>query len=1005
MGWVPSSVLYRVLRHFPDGTDSPLIVERNLCEIRSASKRVIVHPMRPVMILLRLEVFATEGLAASIAAVGRDLILGVAFACLSATVTLAQFELSADDGVHRTIAIVPFVNISGAAQDEWMGIGIAESVAGDLSRSENLRVLDLGRVRVAFERAGIDIGGSEMAIDVWRELGTDLLVTGSYQRLGDRLRVTARFVSLDEGVVVRSATVDGMADEFFDLQDRVAMALSERRRQGITPVRAESSVDTSPDIPGTPTVGQLSAGGVFILPPGAPPAPVAPEVITRNESGQATVRAVRLTGEFSLDGDLTDSIYGTVPSMSGFVQMEPNAGEPATEETEAWVFFDEENVYVAARAWDSTPESNWLLNEMRRDSSYVLQNDGIGFSFDTFYDRRSSVVFDVTPIGGRMDGQVNNDGSYSREWNPIWDFRTGRFEGGWSFEASIPFKSLRYRQGSTQVWGFVMRRDVMWKNEMSYLIPLDPGLGRGGLLQASAWPAMVGLEAPESGNLLEIKPYVIGDVNSDFSLSQIGSTQTGGAAGLDVVKYGLTENLTADFTFNTDFAQVEADEQQVNLTRFSLFFPEKRDFFIENQGAFTFGSGGRRSRSGGSPDAPILFYSRRVGLSQGLEVPLRAGGRLTGRAGAYTIGMLNIQTGEEPAAGARSTNFSVMRVRRDFLRRSSIGAILTHRSVSTTSPVLGSNLVVGLDTALAFYDNLGINGYWAKTETTGVDGEDTSYSADLRYNGDRYGVAAEHLFIDKQFSPEAGFVRRDDMRKSFGSFRFSPRPRGLTSVRKFTWEGSYNYITDADGIVETREPEGRFNIEFENSDQFNLVHTRTYDFLKEPFRIEHDVTIPVGSYDFSNTGISYAFGSQRRVSGNLMFERGTFYGGTKTTLAIGGGGRCFACGGRVYLSPKLSLEPGVSLNWVDVPEGRFTTTLATTRSTYTMTPFMFVSALVQYNSSLNSLSTNIRLRWEYQPGSELFIVYNEQRDTLVPNRFTGLDNRALIVKLNRLFRF
>ena len=953
----------------------------------------------------RLIALTIEVSAALTVVVRRYLVLGVVFACLGWAPAVAETQLDIDDVTRRTLGVLPFVNISGVAEDDWMGTGIAESVAGDLSRNRNIRVLELGRVRVAFDQADIDVGASGMAIDVWRDLGADFLVTGSYQRLGDRLRVTARVVSLEEGVVVRSATVDGMADEFFDLQDRTALALSESRRQGMPPVQPDSSVEPTPDTMDIATSGGLNAGGGFVLPPGAPPAPIAPEVITRNESGQATVRAFRLTGEWNFDGDLTDRIYETVPSMSGFVQMEPSAGEPATEETEAWVFFDDDNVYVAARAWDSTPESNWLLNEMRRDSSYVLQNDGIGFSFDTFYDRRSSVVFDVTPIGGRMDGQVDNDGSYSREWNPIWDFRTGRFDGGWSFEASIPFKSLRYRQGSTQVWGFVMRRDVMWKNEMSYLIPLDPGLGRGGLLQASAWPAMVGLEAPEAGNLLEIKPYVIGDVNSDFSLSQMASNQAGGTVGLDVVKYGLTQNLTADFTFNTDFAQVEADEQQVNLTRFSLFFPEKREFFLENQGAFVFGSGGRRSRTGGSRDAPILFYSRRIGLSQGLEVPLRAGGRLTGRAGAYTIGMLNIQTGEEPAAGARSTNFSVMRVRRDFLRRSSIGAILTHRSVSTTSPVRGSNLVVGLDTALAFYDNLGINAYWAKTDTTGVDSEDTSYSADLRYNGDRYGVTAEHLFIDKQFSPEAGFVRRDDMRKSFGSFRFSPRPRGLPSVRKFTWEGSYNYITDADGSVETREPEGRFNIEFENSDQFTMVHTRTYDFLKQPFRVEHNVTIPVGSYDFSNTQVSYAFGSQRRVSGNLVFEQGTFYGGTKTTLAIGGGGRCFACGGRVYLSPKLSLEPGVSLNWVDVAQGRFMTALATTRTTYTMTPFMFVSALVQYNSSLNSLSTNIRLRWEYQPGSELFIVYNEQRDTLIPNRFTGLDNRALIVKLNRLFRF
>ena len=447
----------------------------------------------------------------------------------------------------------------------------------------------------------------------------------------------------------------------------------------------------------------------------------------------------QITGNFTvnealdLDGALDESIYDDVPSISDFVQVEPNAGVLATEQTEAWIFFDESNVYVSARAWDSTPEANWIMNEMRRDSFNLLQNEGIGFSFDTFYDRRSSIVFNVTPLAGRMDGQVNSEGSYSPDWNPIWQLQTSRFEGGWSFEASIPFKSLRYRPGRVQIWGFQMRRDVMWKNEMSHIVPIDPGLGRGGLLEASLHPSLVGLEAPQLGNLLEIKPFVIGDLSSDFTGLPVISNQVGGNVGIDVVTYGVTENLTADFTLNTDFAQVEADEQQVNLTRFSLFFPEKREFFLENQGAFAFGTGGRRSRSGGSQDAPILFYSRRIGLNRGLEVPIRVGGRLTGRAGPYTIGLLSIQTGSEPTAEAQSTNFSVVRIRRDILRRSSIGAILTNRSMSVVSPVQGGNLAVGFDAALAFYDNLSMNAYWAKTDTAGLEGDGTSYTGDLRF--------------------------------------------------------------------------------------------------------------------------------------------------------------------------------------------------------------------------------------------------------------------------------
>ena len=716
------------------------------------------------------------------------------------------------------------------------------------------------------------------------------------------------------------------------------------------------------------------------------------------------MRAVRLEGELNLDGALDERIYQTVPSISGFIQVEPDAGQPASERTEAWVFFEDDNVYVAGRAWDSAPESQWVVNEMRRDSFNILQNENISFAFDTFYDRRNVVIFNITPIGGRMDGQATNERNWNGDWNPIWDVRTGRFDGGWSFEARIPFKSLQYRPGRLQVWGFQMRRQVRWKNETSYLTRLDRALAQMGVFQASQAASLVGLEAPRSGRPLEIKPYVIGDLASDRTVVPIVTNDPGGNIGIDLIKYGVTQNLTADFTVNTDFAQVEADEQQVNLTRFSLFFPEKREFFLENQGTFAFGTGGGFGPGGGSPDAPILFYSRQIGLNAGREVPIRGGGRLTGRAGAFTLGLLNIQTGHEATSGAPSTGFSVARIKRDVLRRSSVGAIFTHRSDSALTPG-ASNQAYGVDATFAFFDNLSINSYWARTRTTGVDGEDSSYSGHLRYNGDRYGVTAEHLFIDKLFSPEIGFVRRRDMRKSAGALRFSPRPESIESVRKFTWEGQFDYITNAAGFLETRETEGLFGIEFENSDRFQFSFTNTYDFLKQPFSIASGIVIPVRGYDFHNARVGYTFGSQRRLSGNVAVEHGTFYDGTKTTLSVGGGGGGPFGVGRVELTPQLSLEPGLSLNWVDLPQGRFNTTLVTTRTTYTMTPLMFVSALVQYNSSNSTLSTNVRLRWEYQPGSELFVVYNEGRDTLTPRRFPELEARSFVVKVNRLFRF
>ena len=314
-----------------------------------------------------------------------------------------------------------------------------------------------------------------------------------------------------------------------------------------------------------------------------------------------------------------------------------------------------------------------MVKEMRRDNSNLWQGENVAFFFDTFHDKRNGVEFGVSPSGGRYEGQVTNERSYNGDWNPVWKVAVGRFAGGWTVEAALPFKSLRYGPGLAQVWGFQARRINAWKNELSFLTRLPPELGMGrGIFAASLAPAVVGLEAPERSKNLEVKPYTRADVTTNRTASPPVSNHVGGDVGLDV-KYGPTENLSTDVTYNTDFAQVEADEQQLNLTRFSLFFPEKREFFLENQGTFAFGGIG-------SPDMPILFYSRRIGLSQGQAVPISAGGRLTGRMGPFTMGVLNIESSNQPLTGPLATNFSVVRLKRDILERSSIGLIATRRT-------------------------------------------------------------------------------------------------------------------------------------------------------------------------------------------------------------------------------------------------------------------------------------------------------------------------------------
>ena len=889
------------------------------------------------------------------------------------------------------VVVVPFRNIAGGPDTNWIGEGIAEVLTADLAPTATV---------VPIDRSGLaDALAAADALALCRRAGARWLIQGGYQLLGAQIRVTARMIDCETGAAVRRVRVDGRRDELFALQDLILPALGSSAGAPAVIRDSARGVSEAPAVASAPaaltrsTAPDASLAAVA----GAPPPPVLPATLSRNDAGQTTVRAVRLTGNLELDGILDEAIYRTIEPISDFVQYEPVPGVLPTEKTDVWLFFDDTHFYITARCWHSAPESEWIANEMRRDSFNLLSNEHFGFMLDTFYDRRNGLIFNITPLAGRMDGQIADERNWNGDWNPIWDVRTGRFEGGWTLEAEIPFKSLRYRPGRDQVWGIQLRRNLQSKNEVAYLTPLDRGLGRSAIFQVSQAATLVGVEVPSTGPLFEVKPYVIGDLNSNVDPSGL-TNQWSGNVGLDVVKYGVTENLTLDFTLNTDFAQVEADEQQVNLTRFSLFFPEKREFFLENQGVFGFGGGG--GRFGASAETPIMFYSRQIGLTAGREVPIVGGGRLTGRAGRFTLGLLNIQTGEELIAGALGTNFTVARLKRDVLRRSSIGAIVTNRSALAGGP--GSNQAVGVDATLAFYDNVAINGYWARTRTTDLEGNDTSYKGTFSYNGDRYGLVAEHLFVDERFSPGVGFLRRPDLRKSFGSLRFSPRPASIDWIRRLSWQGSYDFITDAGGTVETREATGSFQVELENSDRFDVFVTNTYDLLQQPFTIASDVTIPVGGYNFSNNRVSYQFGPQRRLSGSLTVEHGSFYGGTKSAIAIGGG---FGGGGRIEVSPQFALEPGLSINRIELPQGSFTTQLVTTRATYTVTPTMFVSALIQYNSSNTALSTNVRLRWEYQPGSELFVVFNEQRDTLTPQPFPELENRAFIVKLNRLFRF
>ena len=740
----------------------------------------------------------------------------------------------------------------------------------------------------------------------------------------------------------------------------------------------------------------LSAqGGPTVAPAAAPAsaaaASAAAEPVIQRAAGGTVIRATRITTPLKIDGRIDDAAYREVAPITDFIQQEPVEGAPISERTEVWVLFDDDNVYFTCRCWQ--PPDGIIANDMRRDSTNHRFHDSFGVIIDTFHDRRNGMLFTITALGGFTDALTTDERSFTPDWNTVWENKVERFEGGWIAEMAIPFKSLRYKAGREQTWGLNLRRLIRERNEYGFVVPMSKAWGTSNaFFRVSAAATLTGIEAPPVAKNLEVKPFAIANMTTDRVGTPRLDNEVDPDFGFDL-KYGVTKSLTADFTYNTDFAQVEVDEAEVNLTRFALSFPEKREFFLEGAGMFQFGQIGGGNTGNNSGDAPTMFYSRRIGLSGGRSVPIVAGGRLTGKVGKWSVGALNIESDDDVTARAAQTNFSVMRLRRDVLRRSNIGAMVTNRSVALAGP--GSNQMFGVDANFAFFQNLSMGGYVARTETPGLDGDDYSYRANFNYAGDRYGVQVDRLAVEDNFNPEVGFMRREDFRSNTAALRFSPRPARARTVRQYHYEGGFEYITDTDNRLESREQRGSFRVDLQNGDQFTASAQRNYEYLAQPFLISQGVRIPVGGYTFDTYRLAYGPGPRHRVTGTFAAEWGSFYDGDRTTLSARG---------RTDISSRLAFEPNISLNWIELPQGSFTTTVFGGRGTYTIHPRAFVAALVQYTSGTSSVLSNVRLRWEYSPGSELFVVYSEGRDTFPP-RGMPLENRGLAVKVTRLVRF
>jgi len=706
-----------------------------------------------------------------------------------------------------------------------------------------------------------------------------------------------------------------------------------------------------------------------------------------------SLRAVRTTDTVKVDGVLDEAAWATAAVIDRFIQQEPQEGQPASDRTEVRVIYDAGHLYIGVHAFASLAVS---ATEMRRDADRLFDEDNFQVILDTFHDSRNGYMFLTTPLGAKLEQQIFDEGegggrggtsNINRNWDGVWDAAAKIVADGWTAEIEIPFSTVRFVPKDEQVWGVNFQRHIRRKNESVLWSPLPKAYT---LTRVSLAGEMLGLSGISRGLDLRLKPFFVGGAHNVHASPTSKVTDGIHDVGLDA-RYGLTAGLNMDVTINTDFAQVEVDEQQVNLSRFGLFYPEKRDFFLENSNFFTMGTAQAFTTTQVQTD---LFFSRRIGLSDaGTPLPLLGGVRVAGKSGRNNIGVLDIQT--DNAFGVPGSNFFVGRYSRDIFKRSRVGAIFINKD-NVGSGVASShfNRTMGVDANITPSSNLQLQSYIAKTETPGKDGDDMAFFGRIGYRDPKWNLYLNYLDVQQNFNAEAGFVQRTGIRTTKAHFGPTPRPKS-GSVKLFEPMYVLTYTTDQTNRLIGRQHHLMLGTTLRDDTFINVIYQETLDVLDVPFRIRPTVTIPVGSYQMSEWIFSVNSSPGRRIYERLTFSPVDFYGGTRLNTSAAAG---------VRVSSRLSTELQYNRNDVKMPWGDFLVNLTTVRVDYTFSPRMTIRSLTQYNTSTHEVSNNVRFNFIYRPGSDIYIVYNDLSQTGLPADIFGRKDRQLVVKATYLLQ-
>jgi len=734
---------------------------------------------------------------------------------------------------------------------------------------------------------------------------------------------------------------------------------------------------------------------VVVLLTAVSPAPALSQVsATRSETDRLRIEAVQATEGVRVDGVLDDAVWSRATPVSGFVQAEPREGQPASERTEVRIAWDAEYLYIGAYMHEDDPEG-LVVTDIKKDFTETEQ-DAFSVILDTFHDRRNGYLFSTNPEGARADQQVANEGrEINQSWDAIWRVRSRRVEDGWTTEMAIPFRALRFDESVNRPWGINFRRRLRRKNEIDYWSPVPRAYE---LTRVSLAGDLYGLPRASGGRDLRVKPYVMG---AEVRGTGTEDYETRREAGVDV-KARVLDAFTLDLTVNPDFAQVEADVQQVNLTQFNQFFPEKREFFLENSGLFYVGDAARNNRVNTVPTPDedlLLFFSRRVGLSEdGRAIPIVAGGRLTGRLGGTNIGAIAMRT--DDLGGTSGSDWGVLRVRQNLFRGSDIGGIFMTRDARHAVPDLGDdyNRVFGADANIRFFGNVDWNTYVVGTRAPGLSSGQYAWRTSLNREANFVHIKLGAMQLGDNFRDDLGFYRRTGVRKYFIDFGLRPRPEGMRrrGVREMHPHIVWSYYEDLDGRMVAKNLHSGYTFFMNDGGYWELSVNPAFERIESPFRISPQIdAIPAGSYGWTTYQLRGSSDPSRTLSGGVTGIVGGLWSGTQRTINAN---LTLRPSYRFYLEAQLQRTLGDLV----LPDADFTKTFWTFRSNYSFNTNMFIDALVQYDPGSELVNTNVRFNLIHHPLSDLFIVFNEQRFATDENIPPG---RGLTIKATQMVAF